>query len=72
MVKNKNATDIHCELCSVTGDEIWINRWTPKSKMHCIVWKGKKEAALKKTKVVESAGKVMATVLWDSKDVLLD
>lgn len=55
----------------VTGDETWIHNWTPESKRKSMVWKGKDEKAPKKAKVVESAGKVMATVFWDSKGVLL-
>lgn len=33
--------------------------------------KGRNEAPSKKVKILESAGKVMATVSWDSKMVLL-
>lgn len=36
-----------------------------------IVHKGKNKVMPKKVKVVESAGKVMATVSWDSKMTLL-
>lgn len=36
-----------------------------------MVWKGKDEETPKKAKVVESVGKVMATVFWDSHGVLL-
>lgn len=53
----------------VTGDKKWIHHWTPESKLQIMLWKGKNEAAPKNTKVVESAGKVMATVYWDSKGV---
>lgn len=55
----------------VTGDETWIHHWTPESKRQSMVWKKKDEPTPKKAKVVESAGKVMATVFWDSKGVLL-
>lgn len=55
----------------VTGDETWVHIWTPESKRQSMVWKGKDEPTPKKAKVVESAGKVMATIFWDSKGVLL-
>lgn len=55
----------------VTGDETWIHHWTPETKRQSMVWKGKDEQTPKKAKVVESAGKVMATVFWDSKGILL-
>lgn len=45
----------------VTGDETWVHIRTPETKMKSMVWKGKKEAALKKGKVVEFAGMVMET-----------
>uniref|UniRef100_A0A1B6CNN9 Mos1 transposase HTH domain-containing protein n=1 Tax=Clastoptera arizonana TaxID=38151 RepID=A0A1B6CNN9_9HEMI len=55
--KNKTATEMH--------------HWTPESKRQSMVWKGKDEPTPKKVKVVESAGKIMATVFWDNKGVLL-
>ncbi|XP_054286123.1 histone-lysine N-methyltransferase SETMAR-like [Macrosteles quadrilineatus] len=55
----------------VTGDETWVHICTPESKRQSMVWKRKDEPTPKKAKVVESAGKVMATVFWDSKGALL-
>lgn len=55
----------------VTGDESWVHHSTPETKRQSMVWKKPEESAPKKAKVTISAGKVMATVFWDCKGVLL-
>ncbi|UYV63572.1 hypothetical protein LAZ67_2004768 [Cordylochernes scorpioides] len=55
----------------VTGDESWVHYSTPETKRQSMVWKKPEESAPKKTKVTISAGRVMAIVFWDCKDVLL-
>ncbi|UYV77720.1 hypothetical protein LAZ67_15002046, partial [Cordylochernes scorpioides] len=55
----------------VTGDESWVHHSTPETKRQSMVWKKPEKSAPKKAKVTISAGKVMAIVFWDCKDVLL-
>lgn len=55
----------------VTGDETWIHFYDPESKQESMQWHLKGGPAPKKFKVVPSAGKVMATIFWDSEGVLL-
>lgn len=55
----------------VTGDETWVHHYQPESKQASMQWKHKDSPTPTKFKVVPSAGKVMATVFWDMKGVLL-
>lgn len=55
----------------VTGDETWVHHYSPESKMESMIWKHTASPPVKKFKTVPSAGKVMATVFWDIKGVLL-
>ena len=55
----------------ITVDETWIHHYTPETKMQSKQWTAKGETAPKKAKTVFSAGKVMATVFWDSRGVIL-
>jgi histone-lysine N-methyltransferase SETMAR len=55
----------------VTGDETWIHHYDPESKQESMQWKHKGSPSPKKFKVQHSAGKVMATVFWDSEGILL-
>ncbi|XP_014485173.1 PREDICTED: uncharacterized protein LOC106749835 [Dinoponera quadriceps] len=54
----------------VTVDETWIHWYTPETKEQSKQWTSPGERAPKKTKTVLSAGKVMATVFWDSQGVI--
>ena len=54
----------------VTVDETWIHWYTPETKEQSKQWTAPGEPAPKKAKTVPSAGKVMATVFWDSKGVI--
>lgn len=55
----------------VTGDETWIHHFDPESKQESMQWKHKDSPPPKKFKVQKSAGKVMATIFWDSEGILL-
>ena len=55
----------------VTGDEAWLYHRDPESKMESMQWKHKTSPTPKKFRVKKSAGKVMATVFWDEKGLLL-
>lgn len=54
----------------VTVDETWIHHYTPESKEQSKQWILPGESAPKKAKTVPSAGKVMATVFWDSQGII--
>lgn len=47
------------------------HHYTPETKEQSKQWVGKGESAPKKAKTVPSAGKVMATVFWDSQGIIL-
>jgi len=55
----------------VTMDETWIHHFQPETKIQSKQWKHPESPAPKKAKSVPSAGKVMASVFWDSKGILL-
>ena len=55
----------------ITVDETWIHHYTPETKIQSKQRTAKGEPARKKAKTVFSAGKVMATVFWGSRGVIL-
>jgi len=55
----------------VTGDETWVFHFTPENKQQSREWRHSTSPKPKKFKQTKSAGKVMATVFWDRKGVLL-
>jgi hypothetical protein len=55
----------------VTGDETWVHHHTPKTNRASMEWKHSGSPRTKKFKMVKSAGKLIATVFWDHKGVLL-
>ena len=55
----------------VTGDETWVHHYQPETKQASRQWKHKELPTLTKLKVVPSASKVMATMFWDMRRVLL-
>ena len=55
----------------MTVDETWIHYYTPETKNQSKMWTGPGESALKKAKMVPSAGKVMATIFWDLHGIIL-
>jgi DNA-binding Lrp family transcriptional regulator len=56
----------------VTGDETWVHHVTPETKQASMTWKHASSSPSKKFKTTPSAKKVMATVFWDHKGVLVD
>ena len=48
-------------------DETWVHHFQPESKEHLKQWKHHGLPAPKKAKSVISAGKVMASIFWDSQ-----
>jgi histone-lysine N-methyltransferase SETMAR len=65
---NKNKTDFVHRF--ITMDETWIHHYTPKSKLQLKQWTEAGCSAPKKTRLVLSAGKVMASVFWDAEGIL--
>lgn len=55
----------------VTMDETWVHHYTPESKQQSKQWKKPGEPTPKKAKTILSAGKVMASVFWDAKGVIM-
>jgi histone-lysine N-methyltransferase SETMAR len=54
----------------ITVDETWVHHFTPESKQQSKQWIEAGSSAPKKAKVEKSAGKVMATVFWDSCGII--
>ena len=63
-----NPEDFHTRL--VTEDETWLHHWDPDTK-ESMQWKHPGSPPPKKFRTHPSAGKVMATVFWDSKGIIL-
>lgn len=55
----------------VTGDETWVSHFTPETKRQSLEWRHTTSPKPRKFKQVQSARKVMATVFWYRKGVLL-
>lgn len=55
----------------ITVDETWLHHYTPETKVQSKQWIAHGENPPKKAKSVKSAGKVMATIFWDSKGIIL-
>jgi hypothetical protein len=55
----------------VTADEIWVHRYQPESKAQSVAWKCLTSPVAKKFKSQPSAGKIMLTLFWDMKGVIL-
>ncbi|GFN99644.1 histone-lysine N-methyltransferase SETMAR, partial [Plakobranchus ocellatus] len=55
----------------ITGDETWLHLSTPEAKRDSMTWKYPSSPVTKKFKVQQSATKVMATVFWDSRGMIL-
>ena len=51
-------------------DETWIHCYTLETKEQPKQWVVEGERAPKKAKTVKSAGKVMATVFWDTRGII--
>ena len=68
-VYNANSEDFHTRL--VTGDETCITTGTQILKKESMQWKRPGSPPPKKFHTQPSASKVMATVFWDSKGIIL-
>ena len=55
----------------VTGDESWAHHYEPETKRQSMQWHHLGSPSPKKFKLAPSAGKVMITVFWDSRGVIL-
>jgi histone-lysine N-methyltransferase SETMAR len=55
----------------VTGDETWVHYTTPETKRDSMTWKHVGSPPVRKFKLAPSARKMMATVFWDSRGVIL-
>jgi hypothetical protein len=55
----------------VTGYETWISHVTPENKHQPMQWRHSASSKAKKFKQTLSARKIMCTVFWDRRDVLL-
>ena len=55
----------------VTGDETWVHHYDPESKQESMQWAEKGSKPPTKARVRASAGKVMLTVFWDYKGILM-
>ena len=58
-------------LLLVTVDETWVYYYEPENKAQSRQWVGPGSPRPKKFKTQPSAGKVMATVFWDAKGVIM-
>ena len=67
----RSKDDFHLRL--VTVDETWVHYYKPENKAQSRQWVRPGSTRPKKFKTQPSAGKVMTTVVWDSKgDFMLD
>jgi len=55
----------------ITDDERWCHHYEPESKRQSMEWRHVNSLSKKKLKALPSAGKVMCTVFWDRKGVIL-
>lgn len=54
----------------VTMDETWVHHFDPETKRQSMSWKRPSSPSIKKFRVAPTAGKVMASVFWDSEGIL--
>lgn len=55
----------------VTGDETWVAHYTPETKRQSQQWRHTTSPSAKKCKTQISAKKIMASVFWDRKGIIL-
>ena len=55
----------------VTMDETWVHHFDPESKRQSMEWKHPSSPTPKKPKMAASAGKIMASVFWDSEGIIM-
>jgi len=56
---------------TVTGDETWIHHWDLDTKQESMQWTHVDSPPPKKFRTQPSTGKIMATIIWDCRGVLL-
>lgn len=66
---NENPEDFVSRV--VTGDETWVHHYDPESKQESMQWSDKGSKPPIKARVRASAGKIMLTVFWDCKGIIL-
>ena len=54
----------------MTADETWIHHYTSESKQQAKQWVGAGGTVSKRARTQQSARKVMASVFWDSSNIL--
>ena len=54
----------------ITSDESWVHHYDPESKMQSMQYRHKNSPSPKNFKVVESARKVLLTILWDMEGIV--
>jgi len=59
------------QLKFITGDETWVHQYYPETQAQPMAWKHPWFPTIKKFKTSTSSGKLMATVFWDMRGVLL-
>ena len=55
----------------ITTDESWLPYYNPETKAQSREWRRKGEGHPLKPKTVQSIGKVMITVFWDSRGIIM-
>ena len=55
----------------MTADENWVYYYEPENKAQSCQWAGPGSLRPKKFKTRPTAGKAMATVFWDVKDIIM-
>ena len=84
MENKKNRLDISTRLLArfevdpsdfllrlVTQDEVWVHYYAPSPKRLSMEWHHRGSPPPKKFKAVPSAGKVMASVFWDTEGIIM-
>jgi len=59
------------QLKFITGDETWVHQYYPETQAQSMTWKHPQFPTIKNFKISTSSGKLMATVFWDMRVVLL-
>ena len=71
LLRRYEADPDEFELRIVTCDETWLHHYEPHSKRQSMEWVGQFDPRPKKARSQSSAGKVLLTVFWDARGVIL-
>jgi hypothetical protein len=55
----------------ITGDETWVHHYDPLTNKLSMEWHHQSSPCKKKFKMQTSVGKVIASIFWDSEEILL-